>query len=116
AALAYGFAAGSVLLAIFFAPALISYAVRAQPPRKIAELILIAAAVAAGPVLVFLLWDPKTFVDTMSAIPADAWSNVERLRGNLFLEVPNYAIWHAALGGDLRFVQIGVAGGVIALS
>jgi hypothetical protein len=106
AAAAYGVALGAMPLALFVAPALVAYACRTYPLRRVAFMMATTVVVGSLPVIPFLMWDAGAFFEAASFSALEAWQIVDMVRGNMSLQAPTYAIWHIVLGSGLRFVQI----------
>ena len=104
AAVAYGFALGSMTVGLFCAVPLLCFALRTLPWRQVVRLGVIVGGVAGTPILIFLIWDAHAFWWAVSYVPREAWGALDQ---GLWAAGPwNTIVWHA-LGGWLRLVQVG---------
>ena len=101
AAVAYGFALGSLLIPVYFAPPILRSLGRSLPLRAIVRLAAIAGLIAALPVLAFLIWDAEAFLTAVLYPPTLFWWRIdEGVR-----DAANSLPWQIALGPWLRLLQ-----------
>jgi len=111
AAASYGFALAAMPMALFCAPALCGYVIRRRGWREFAILAAIAAA-SASPIVFVLIWDSGAFVAAFTSAPLEYWQRLDSGDPSW----PYLLAWHGWLLGQLRFVQLAILAGAVALA